>query len=141
MKKGIQISILISILFLVVYYGIIRKGFSYFTGFGTPYSYFEAEKATHDSVLILYEQELTHPFFNVNTDSLQLSYGFESKYGGIEVSGFIIQSYNSIIKKELHRRLGKRWNEYLFKNDSLQMKNGLEIVRPPGWNKNSKVKK
>ena len=73
MKKGIQISILISILFLVVYYGIIRKGFSYFTGFGTPYSYFEAEKATHDSVLILYEQELTHPFFNVNTDKIQFS--------------------------------------------------------------------
>lgn len=120
MKKAIKIIILIVILIPVVYYGVVRNGFSYFTGIGTPYSYFHAQKATHDSILVFYEQELIYPAVYINYDSLELAYGFKTEYSGSEVSSSVMNLYNSTIRKELVRRLGKRWNEYLFKVDSMQ---------------------
>jgi hypothetical protein len=120
MKKAIKVIILIVLLIPVVYYGVIRKGFSYFTGIGTPYSYFKAQKATHDSILIFYEDCLIHPVVYINSDSLELAYGFKTEYCGSEVSSYVVSLYNFTIKKELVRRLGKKWDEYLFKVDSMQ---------------------
>ncbi len=120
MKKVIKIIILIVILIPVVYYGVIRNGFSYFTGIGTPYSYFHAQKATHDSILVFYEQDLIYPAVFINYDSLGLAYGFKTKYCGSEVSHSVMNLYNSTIQKELVHRLGKKWDEYRFKVDSMQ---------------------
>ena len=128
MKK---IFFLLSAIILIVYIGIIRNGFTILIGLGTPYSYFEAQKTKHDSILIFYTPVLDHPIPYINYDSLCLKYKFRWVYGGAEVPSSVIQLYNSVIEKELHRRLGKRWNEYLFKVDSIQSKKGFGVVRPP----------
>ncbi len=120
MKKAIRIAILIVILLPVVYYGVIRDGFRYFTGIGTPYSYFQAQKAKHDSVLVIYEHALIHPIGCANCDSLRLAYGFKTEHCNGYVSDPVLNLYNSVIEKELIHRLGKRWDEYLFKVDSIQ---------------------
>lgn len=120
MRNVIKIVIAAIFLIFVVYFGVVRSGFSYFTGLGTPYSYFQAKKATRDSILIFYEQDLIRPIVAINTDSLQLAYGFRTEYGGREVSYSVMGLYNSTIQKELLRRLGKRWDEYLLKVDSMQ---------------------
>ncbi len=133
MKKTIKILISTLVILFILYIGIIRNGFTILTGIGTPYSYFEAQKAKQDKVLTFYTQTLDYPFPYVNYDSLHLIYGFRWKYGGTEVSSFVIQTYNSVIKKELLRRLGKRWDDYLLKVDSIQKKNDFGIKRPPGW--------
>ncbi|MDD4991610.1 MAG: hypothetical protein PHR83_05180 [Paludibacter sp.] len=129
MKKAIRIIIFITILLPIIYYGFIREGFSYFTGIGTPFSYFQAQKATHREILIFYEQDLVDPIVSINIDSIQLAYGFKTEFGGNEVSNSVLKLYNSTIQKELYRRLGKKWDEYLFKIDSMQ-KVKLNRLRP-----------
>jgi hypothetical protein len=121
MKKNIRIFIAIIISLIIVYLGLIKKGVRYFTGIGTPYSYFQAQKAKNDSILILYIQEIEHPMAIINDDSLKLHYGFKEEFGGLEVFSSVLDLYNSIIHKELLRRLGKdKWKEYCIKLDSLQ---------------------
>ena len=144
MKKIIKTSLLIIVLILIVYFGFVLKGVSILTGIGTPYSYFEAKKAIKKETLIFYEQELVHPFPPyINYDSLQLLYGFKWEYGGTEVSYSVIKLYNSIIEKELRRRLGKRWDEYQSKVDSISKKKGNEMdIKPsPGRSESPKRKK
>jgi len=120
MKKTIKIITCIIVLLLLIYYGFICGGFSYFTGIGTPFSYFQAKKATHNDLLIFYEQGEYRPSVFINIDSIQLVYGFKTEFGGNEVSNSVMKLYNSTIQKELLRRLGKKWDEYLFKVDSMQ---------------------
>ena len=144
MKKIIKTSLLIIVLILIVYFGFVLKGVSILTWIGTPYSYFEAKKAIKKETLIFYEQELVHPFPPyINYDSLQLLYGFKWVYGGNEVSYPVIKLYNSVIEKELHCRLGKRWDEYQSKVELISKKNcnSMDIKRPPGWSESSKKMK
>jgi hypothetical protein len=120
MKKVIRIAAIAIVLIITIYYGILRDGFRYFTGIGTPYSYFQAQKAKHDSILVFYEQDLADPVYIINIDSLNLKYGFKDEFGGLKVSYSVMELYNSIIRKELMRRLGKNgWDEYQSKLDSL----------------------
>jgi hypothetical protein len=120
MKKNIRIFIAIIISLIIIYLGLIKNGFRYFTGIGTPYSYFQAQKAKNDSILILYIQEIEHPMVIINDDSLKLHYGFKEEFGGLEVFSSVLDLYNSVIHKELLRRLGKdKWKEYRTKLDSL----------------------
>jgi hypothetical protein len=122
MKKKISIIFIISILFIVIYYGVVRGGISYFTGFGTEYNYFKAKQATHDSILIFYSDCLERTICTFNIDSLALTYGFKTVYIGAKVSPFVLESYNQIIQDELCRRLGKRMTEYYAKVDSMNKK-------------------
>jgi hypothetical protein len=133
MKKTLKLIAVLVLLVLGFYFVIILNGLSIITGFGTPYSYFEAQKATKNDILILYEQELTHPTSTYNYDSLELSYGFKWEYGGSKVSYPVIRLYNSVIENELHRRLGSRWSEYQSKIDSISKKNSnrKEFRFPP----------
>ena len=121
MKKLILIVLCSLVFIFVVYFGIIKNGFSYFTGFGTEYSYFKAKAATKDSILTIYSVGLDEYIVNpINSDSVMLLYGFRSKNAGHVVSYSVMKLYNSIIQEEIEKRLGKRWDEYLFKVDSLQ---------------------
>ena len=139
----IKISFLLAAIILILYVGIIRNGFTILTGIGTPYSYFEAQKAKHENVLTFYTQVLDHSSPYLNSDSLDLQYGFRWKYGGTEVSYPVIKLYNSVIEKELHCRLGKRWYEYQSKVELISKKNcnRMDIKRPPGWSESSKKMK
>lgn len=131
MKKKITITFtLCLIVSAFVYFGIIRRGFSYYTGIGTPYSYFAAKKASNDSILVFYDQSLSDPMFYINDDSLRLKYGFACKYGGTNVSYHVIKWYNSIIKKKLLWRIGNvKWTEYQHKLDSMNKKAAKEFFR------------
>ncbi len=130
--RKIVIAILILVLLIVYYFGFVRKGLCYYTGIGTSYSYFQAQEAKHDSILVLYRQELISRMCYINDDSLRLQYGFAWKFGGIEVSYSVIQLYNSVIEKELLRRLGEdKWNEYLFKLDSMEKRVNRIYYSPP----------
>ncbi|MDR0811922.1 MAG: hypothetical protein LBN23_06610 [Paludibacter sp.] len=121
MKKIIIISISALMLIAIIYVGIVKDGFRYFTGIGTPYSYFQAQKAKNDSILIVYMQNLEYYVCYVNYDSLRLQYGFKEEFGGLEVSSSILHLYNSVIYKEIECRLGEdKLKEYGFKLDSLQ---------------------
>jgi hypothetical protein len=119
-KKIILTSIFVLFITAVIYLGFIKKGFVYFTGISTPYSYFQAKVAVKNKHLIMYEQDLISCFGYYNGDSLMNCYGFSLEYGGYGVSYSVIKLYNSVILDELIRRLGeKKWNEYQFKADSL----------------------
>jgi hypothetical protein len=136
MKVLYKRGLILILLFLIVYFGFVRNGFAILTGIGTPYSYFEAQKATKNRTLIFYEQELINPLSPyINYDSLQRLYGFKWEYGGTEVSYSVIKLYNSIIEKELRHRLGKRWDEYQQKINSLSKTRNFKIQRPPNWKK------
>jgi len=128
MKKKIIISLVLLIFGGIIYFGVTLGIFSYFTGLGTPYSYFQAKKNTKYGLLILYEQGLDGTIVNyINSDSIRLLYGFKYVHGGNEVSSSVIDLYNSVIEKEIHLRLGDtKWNEYLFKIDSIQRKKNRE---------------
>ena len=136
MIKLTRIAILLLFVLIILDFGYIHNKFTILTGLGTPYSYFEAHKAKQDSILTFYSQVLDYSFINGNFDSLQLIYGFRWVYGGTQVSSEVIELYNSVIEKELHRRLGIRWNEYLLKVDSILLKDDFKIVRPPDWKGN-----
>jgi hypothetical protein len=131
MKKVIKIAAIAIVLIITIYYGIFRDGFRYFTGLGTPYSFFQAQKAKHDSILIFYEQDLVYPLYVEGGDSLKLEYGFKYEYSELEVSYSVMDLYNSVIRKELMRRLGESgWNEYLSKMDSLSEKAEKKLLPP-----------
>ena len=119
--KAMIAFVLAIILIAFMYLGIIKKGFFYFTGISTPYSYFQARIVSKDSILTFIEPVLDQPMVHINIDSLQHIYGFTSKFGGYEVSNSVIKLYNSVILDELMQKLGeKKWNEYLWKVDSLE---------------------
>lgn len=122
MKKISIIMSIVLLLFVVIYLGIIRSGFSYYTGIGTPYNYFAARKATHDGLLVMYS--FSHDELYVgNIDSLEKLYGFTVKTCYSNISPYVLNMYNTIIKKEIHKRIGKvKWEEYIQKRDSLQKK-------------------
>lgn len=119
-KKVILASLLAIFLLAVFYLGFVKKGFVYFTGISTPYSYFQARNDRNNTTLTLYEQDLIHPAVSINIDSIQRLYGFKTEFGGWEVSYSVMKLYNSVIFDELMKRLGeKKWNEYQWKVDSL----------------------
>ncbi len=125
MKKLVFYSISGLVLCLLLYIGVFKHGFSYFTGIGTPYSYFQAKKSCHDSILTFYKPGLDgSPVpgnMDLSKDSLFRIYGFKWENDPIpEAADFVFDLYNSVIKKELLRRLGqKKWNEYEYKLDSI----------------------
>jgi len=123
MKKKIVIVFLILIVFFIGYFGVIKHGFTYYTGIGTKYSYLEAKEASNDSILTIYLQNLYEYILIPEQDSLDLKYGFRTMYVEDNVSISVIMLYNAVIKKELKRRLGPKWDEYLFKLDSLYKSN------------------
>lgn len=127
MKKRISIVFLVLIVFFLGYFGVFRHGFSYYTGIGTEYSYFKAKKSLNDSILTIYRQNLYEYILIPEQDSLDNNYGFRTMFVKDNVSISVIMLYNSVIKKELKRRLGSKWNEYLFKLDSLQKSNNKLI--------------
>jgi hypothetical protein len=119
-KKAILTFLLVIFLIAVIYLGFIKKGFIYFTGISTPYSYFQAGIAKNNKNLIFYDQNLPSCLASFNLDSLQKCYGFSREFGGWEVSTLVMKLYNSVIYDELIRRIGeKKWNEYQWKVDSL----------------------
>jgi hypothetical protein len=107
----------------------VKDGFRYFTGIGTSCSYFQAQKAKNDSILVMYDSTLPYSIhYTGKFDSLQLAYGFKWEYGGEKVSDPVMNLYNSVIKKELLCRLGKdKWNEYCFKADSINEAEEFDI--------------
>ena len=118
--KVILVSLLTLFLLAVIYLGFIKKGFVYFTGISTPYSYFQARNDRNNNTLIFYEQNLAHPFVAINIDSLQHQYGFTTEIGGWKVSYSVMKLYNPVIFDELMNRIGeKKWNVYRIKVDSL----------------------
>jgi len=133
MKKYIKPIVYCSFLFLLLYFGIFRKGFSYYTGIGTSYSYFAAQKAIRDSsVLVYYSQGLVHHVYSGNIDSLQKEYGFSNKDGVTEVSSIVLKIYNLEINKAIHKRLGEiKWKEYQFKRDSMAKKYEIKLIEKP----------
>lgn len=119
-KKTILTVLLAIVLFAVIYFGFIKKGFVYFTGISTPYSYFQARHERKNKSLTFFEQDLIHSTVYINMDSIQQQYGFKTEFGGLEVSYSVMKLYNSVIFGELMQRLGeKKWNEYEWKVDSL----------------------
>ncbi len=121
MRKRIFSAILLrSLAISVPYLVFVKKGFVYFTGISTPYSYFQARNVKKQTNLILYYQYMQCCIGYFNPDSLQKCYGFSWEHGGGEVSSTVIKLYNSVIFDELiHRISAKKWNEYLYKLDSL----------------------
>lgn len=119
-NKIIMVALVSILLIALIYLGVYKKGFVYFTGLTTPYSYFHARSDRNEIPLIFYEQTLPYYIAPINSDSLQNCYGFRVKYGGLEVSYYVLKLYNSVIQDELIRRIGeKRWKEYQYKSDSL----------------------
>jgi hypothetical protein len=119
-KKIILASLLAVLLLAVIYLGFIKKGFVYFTGISTPYSYFQARNDRNNKTLTFYEQDLIQSVAYINLDSIQLHYGFKTEFGGWDVSYSVMKLYNSVIFDELMQRLGeKKWNECQWKVDSL----------------------
>jgi hypothetical protein len=119
-KKNVLAVLLIMILIAVVYLGFIKKGFAYFTGISTPYSYFQARHDRSNKTLTFYEQDLIQSVAYIYMDSIQHHYGFQTEFGGWEVSYSVMKLYNSVILDELKHRIGEnKWNEYQFKVDSL----------------------
>ena len=121
MRKKLIISVAIAVIIAaIIYTGFVKKGFIYYTGIATPYSYFQAKAATNDSILSFIQQTEGHPFAYVNIDSLALLYGFKWKTGSWEVSYSVNERYNSVIYNEMISRIGeKRWKEFQYKSDSM----------------------
>jgi hypothetical protein len=121
MKKKVILTFLFaSFLTALIYLGFIKKGFIYFTGISTPFSYFQARIAKNNKTLIFYYDDLPQNMVSINNDSLQKCYGFSEEYGGGKVSYSVLKLYNSVILDELIHRIGeKKWNEYQIKSDSL----------------------
>jgi hypothetical protein len=101
MKKILIISFTALFLGVIIYFGIIRGGFTYYTGIGTPYNYFAAKKASHDSLIIIYD--LPHDVLHAgNLDSLSKQYGFIGKTCYSDLSPYVLNVYDAVIKKEIH---------------------------------------
>lgn len=119
-KKVILAFLLAIFLLAVIYLGFTKKGFVYFTGISTPYSYFQARHDRNYKTLTFYEQDLIQSVAYINMDSIQYHYGFQTEFGGWEVSYSVMKLYNSVIFDELMQRIGeKKWNEYQWIVDSL----------------------
>jgi len=131
MKKILIITVTALFLGVIIYFGIIRGGFTYYTGIGTPYNYFAAKKASHDSLLILYD--LPHDvLYTGNLDSLSKHYGFIGKTCYSDLYPHVLNVYDAVIKKEIHKRLGEtKWKEYLYKRDSMEKKYELKLIVKP----------
>ena len=121
MKKKVFLFLLIIVITLIVInFKLVKKVFSYYSGIGTPYCYFEAKKHCNDTLLVYYYQG---EFFDLSTpaiDSLQRCYGFSGEYPNEVVAHYIIDFYNSIVFQEIKHRVGEnKWKEYKFREDSI----------------------
>ena len=120
MKKILIITVTALFLGVIFYFGIVRSGFTYYTGIGTPYSYFAAKKASHDSLLIVYDFDHCRYIYCGNTDSLRRIYGFTVKVCYSNISPYVLRKYNFVIEQEIKKRIGiKKWSEYEHKKDSM----------------------